>query len=156
MLPEVGEPETRFRVEEPAAAVMVTDVALNAAQFRVTFWPLLMAFVFAEKVIVGGTFFRPPQAAAPQIAAISVPQEIQRTASFLMLSYFVSPKFDRARIRCHNPLPWLPLPAKARVSYLLRATLPARVEHGKENFLESRFDPDGDADLVAFSGMGCP
>lgn len=109
MLPEVGVPETTFRVEDPAVAVIVTEVALNDVQFRVTLWPLLIAFVLAEKVIVGGTFFRPPQAKAPQMAAINVPQEIQRTASFLMPRYFVSPELNRARIRCPNLVLWLPL-----------------------------------------------
>lgn len=84
IVPDVGEPETIFRVEDPAVAVIVTDVALNDVQFRVTLWPLLMVFVLAEKVIVGGTFCNPPQAADPKIAANKVPQEMQRTASFLI------------------------------------------------------------------------
>jgi hypothetical protein len=67
-------------VEEPADALMVTEVALNACQFNVTLWPLLIAVVLAEKVMVGTAFFEElAQEEQPQIAAISAPQEIQRT-----------------------------------------------------------------------------
>ena len=80
MLPEVGEPETTFRVLEPAAAVMVTEVALNDCQFSVTLWPLLIVVALAEKVMVGAAFLGElAQEEQPQIAAISAPQEIQRT-----------------------------------------------------------------------------
>ena len=59
---------------------MVTEVALNACQFNVTLWPLLIAVVLAEKVMVGAAFFEElAQEEQPQIAAISAPPEIQRT-----------------------------------------------------------------------------
>lgn len=59
---------------------MVTDVALKACQFSVTLWPLLIAVVLAEKVMVGaGLFEDVAQEQQPQIAAIRAPQEIQRT-----------------------------------------------------------------------------
>jgi len=58
---------------------MVTDVALNACQFRVTLCPLLIEVVLAENVIVGATFLRPPHEAEPPIAAIRAPHKIQRT-----------------------------------------------------------------------------
>lgn len=52
--PATCELVVNVRVEDPAVAVMVTDVALPACQFRVTLCPELMEFVFAEKTRVGG------------------------------------------------------------------------------------------------------
>lgn len=80
-LPDVCEPLTTVRLEEPPDAVMITDVALKACQFSVTLWPLLIVVVLAEKVMVGAAFFEVlAQEEQPQIAAIRTPQEIQRTA----------------------------------------------------------------------------
>jgi hypothetical protein len=42
-----------LRVEVPAEAVIVTEVALNDCQFKVTLCPLLIVFVLAENVMVG-------------------------------------------------------------------------------------------------------
>jgi hypothetical protein len=42
------------RADDPAVAVIVTDAALVAFQFRVTLCPELIEFVFAEKTKVGG------------------------------------------------------------------------------------------------------
>jgi hypothetical protein len=79
-LPDVCEPLTTVRLEEPPDAVMITDVALKACQFSVTLWPLLIVVVLAEKVMVGAVFFELlAQEEKPQIAAIRAPQEIQRT-----------------------------------------------------------------------------
>lgn len=55
----VTEPPTfelviNVRADEPAVAVIVTDVALVAFQFRVTLCPELIELVFAEKTKVGG------------------------------------------------------------------------------------------------------
>jgi hypothetical protein len=59
---------------------MVTDVALKACQLSVTLWPLLIAAVFAEKVMVGAAFFEElAQEEQPQIPAIRTPHKIQRT-----------------------------------------------------------------------------
>jgi hypothetical protein len=44
----------KVRVEDPMLAVIVTDVALVACQFRVTLCPELMEFVLAENTRVGG------------------------------------------------------------------------------------------------------
>ncbi len=52
--PATCELDVNVRVEDPAVAVIVTDVALSACQFRVTLCPELMEFVFAEKTRVGG------------------------------------------------------------------------------------------------------
>jgi hypothetical protein len=79
-LPDVCEPLTTVRLEEPADAVMVTEVALKACQFSVTLWPLLIVVVLAEKVMVGAAFFEElAHEEQPQIAAIRTPQQIQRT-----------------------------------------------------------------------------
>ena len=79
-MPDICEPLTTVRLEEPAVAVMVTDVALKACQFSVTLCPLLIVVVLAEKVMVGAIFFMVlAQEEKPQIAAITAPQEIQRT-----------------------------------------------------------------------------
>ena len=60
--------------------MMVTEVALNACQFSVTLWPLLIAVVLAEKLIVAATFFEEvAQEEQPQIAAITAPQVTHRT-----------------------------------------------------------------------------
>lgn len=100
MLPEVGEPETTFRVEDPAVAVMVTELALNEVQLRVTLWPVLIAFVLAEKLISGGSFCNPPHAVTPHIAPNKIPQKMQRTASLLI------PKESASQIRpCGNQMP---------------------------------------------------
>ena len=55
----VTEPATfelviNVRADEPAVAVIVTDVALVAFQFSVTLCPELIELVFAEKTRVGG------------------------------------------------------------------------------------------------------
>lgn len=79
-LPDICEPLTTVRLEEPADAVIITDVALKACQFSVTLWPLLIVVVLAEKVMVGAIFFMVlAQEEKPQIAAITAPHEIQRT-----------------------------------------------------------------------------
>ena len=76
-----------LRVEEPAVAVMVTEVALNDCQFSVTLCPLLIEFVLAEKISVGPPLdFKPAQPTVAQTAAIKIPQEMQRTASFFIRS----------------------------------------------------------------------
>lgn len=79
-LPDICEPLTTVRLEEPADAVIITDVALKACQFSVTLWPLLIVVVLAEKVMVGAIFFMVlAQEEKLQIAAITAPHEIQRT-----------------------------------------------------------------------------
>ena len=79
-MPDICEPLTTVRLEEPADAVIITDVALKACQFSVTLWPLLIVVVLAEKVMVGAIFFMVlAQEEKPQIAAITAPHEIQRT-----------------------------------------------------------------------------
>ena len=91
-LPDNGVPLTTVRVEEPAAAVIVTEVALKACQFRVTVWPLLIVVALAENVMVGATFGfgMLPQEIVPQIETIRAPQKIQRTAC-LLIQFVQSP-----------------------------------------------------------------
>ena len=52
--PEASELVVRVRVDDPPFAVTVTDVAFVACQLRVTLWPALMEFAFAEKIKAGG------------------------------------------------------------------------------------------------------
>jgi hypothetical protein len=99
-LPDICEPVTILRVDDPAEAVMVTDVALNACQFSVTLWPLLIAVVLVEKVIVGAILApESPQAVKPHNAAIKAPQEIHRTA-WVFIRRCLSP-----RRSCANQMP---------------------------------------------------
>lgn len=80
-VPDICEPLTTLRVEEPADAVMVTEFALEACQLSVTLWPLLIETVLAEKVMVGAAFFELlAQDDEPQMATIRATNEIQRTA----------------------------------------------------------------------------
>jgi hypothetical protein len=84
-LPESCEPLTSVRLDEPAIAVIVTDVALDACQFSVTLWPGLSEFVLAERVMAGATFGSEfPHDAETNIAPIRIPQEIERNASFII------------------------------------------------------------------------
>jgi hypothetical protein len=51
--PEASELVVTVREVEPEEAVMVTDVAFVACQVKVTICPAVMAFVLADKIIVG-------------------------------------------------------------------------------------------------------
>ena len=84
MVPETCAPLTSVRLDEPAVAVMVTAVALVDCQFRVTLWPVFKEFALAERLMVGGSFLKPPHDTEPHIIAIRVPQEIQCNARFII------------------------------------------------------------------------
>jgi hypothetical protein len=85
MLPEACPPFTTVRLEEPAAAVMVTEVALVECQLSVSLCPLLMEAGLAERLTVGAAVaFVLPHEAEPYIAANKAPQEIQRNARLFM------------------------------------------------------------------------
>ena len=55
MLPEASELVVSVRVDEPAVAVIVTEVAFTACQVRVTLCPASMAAALAEKTSEGGS-----------------------------------------------------------------------------------------------------
>ena len=55
MLPEASELVVSVRVDEPAVAVIVTEVAFTACQVRVTLCPASMAAALAEKTSDGGS-----------------------------------------------------------------------------------------------------
>ena len=101
MVPESGDPFTILRVEDPADAVMVTDIALDACQVSVTLWPVLIEVELAERVTVGATFgLELPHEIEPQTANREAPQEIQRNGLLIIRRLRGLSGPDRARIRC--------------------------------------------------------
>jgi hypothetical protein len=80
--PDACELVVRVRVEDPAEAVIVTDVAPVACQVSVTLCPLVIDAVLAVSVTLGGelAFDEPAHEEKKQTANRRVPQEIQRTA----------------------------------------------------------------------------
>jgi hypothetical protein len=82
--PDACEVVVRVRVEEPAEAVIVTEVAFVACQVRVTPCPLLIDAGLAASVTLGAedevALEEPAQDEKPQTANRRVPEEIQRTA----------------------------------------------------------------------------
>ena len=82
--PDACEVVVRVRVEEPAEAVIVTEVAFVACQVRVTLCPLLIDAELAASVTLGAegevAFELLAQEERPQTANKRVPDEIQRTA----------------------------------------------------------------------------
>ena len=77
--PDACELVMRVRVEEPAVAVIVTDVALVACQVSVTLCPLLIEVGLAASVTLGAdgvAFEVPPHEERPQTANRRVPDEI--------------------------------------------------------------------------------
>jgi hypothetical protein len=83
-VPEACEVVVMVRVEDPAVAVIVTDVALEDCQVSVTFCPALMDVGLAERVTLGAdddvAFELLAQEEKPHTANNINPQEIQRTA----------------------------------------------------------------------------
>ena len=91
-LPATWELAITLRVELPAAAVMVTDVAFVLCQARVTLCPEIMDVGFADRVTVGA--FWPelrPQLHKPANASGIDPQKIQRT-DFVLIGFNTAPK----------------------------------------------------------------
>lgn len=81
--PDACELVVSVRVEEPAVAVMVTDVALLACQLSVTLCPLVIEVGLAESVTLGADDVAlevPAQEERPQMANSRIPQEIQRVS----------------------------------------------------------------------------
>lgn len=81
-VPDACELVVRVRVEEPAEAVIVTDVAFVACQVSVTLCPLLIEAGLAASVTLGAelAFDVPAQEENKQTANRRVPEDIQRTA----------------------------------------------------------------------------
>jgi len=82
--PDVCEVVVRVRVEEPAEAVIATEVALVACQVMVTLCPLLIDPGLAASVTLAAedevALELLAQEEKPQTANRRVPDEIQRTA----------------------------------------------------------------------------
>lgn len=83
-VPEPCEVVVRVRVEDPAVAVIVTEVAFEDCQVSVTFCPALMDVGVAKRVTLGAeddvAFELLAQEEKPQTANSRNPQEIHRTA----------------------------------------------------------------------------
>lgn len=81
--PDACELVVTVRVEEPAVAVMVTDVASVACQLSVTLCPLVIEVGLAASVTLGAddvAFEVPAQEERQQMANSRIPQEIQRAS----------------------------------------------------------------------------
>jgi len=75
--PDTCELVVTVRVEEPAVAVIVTDVALVDCQVRVTLCPVLMEVGLAARLTLGVddvALELPAQEEKPQIAKSRIPQ----------------------------------------------------------------------------------
>ena len=80
-VPDAFELDMTVRVDVPAVAVIVTEVAFVACQVRVTLCPAVIEVMLAEKVRVGvGVALRPvpPQALIPHKASGIIPLVSQR------------------------------------------------------------------------------
>ena len=101
-LPEAFELVVTVRVDEPAVAVIVTDVALADCQFSVTVCPALIAPELAENTRSGGPpLLSPLQLESANKATGIAPQVTQRNNFvFISLVALPSPK-ARATFRCH-------------------------------------------------------
>lgn len=81
--PDACELVVTVRVEEPAVAVIVNDVAFVDCQVRVTLCPVLMEVGLAASVTLGVDdvgLDEPAQEEKLQTAKTKKPQEIQRTS----------------------------------------------------------------------------
>ena len=91
--PDACELVVTVRVDEPAVAVIATEVALVACHVSVTLCPLLIDAVLAASVTLGAdeelAWEVPPQEDKPQTANSRVPDEIQRTAKQFIFLYAV-------------------------------------------------------------------
>ena len=81
--PDACELVVTVRVEEPAVAVIVTDVASVDCHVSVTLCPLVIDAELAASVTLGAevAFEGPAQEETPHTANSRVPEEIQRTAA---------------------------------------------------------------------------
>lgn len=103
-LPEACELVVTVRVDEPAVAVIVTEVALLDCQFSVTVCPALMAPELAENTRSGGLpLLNPVQPQRANRATGIAPQLTQRN-NFVFIFFLnlgtALPK-KRATFRCH-------------------------------------------------------
>ena len=100
-LPEACELVVTVRVDEPALAVIVTEVALADCQLSVTVCPALIAPELAEKTRSGGPpLLSPLQPESANKATGIAPQVTQRN-NFVFISLVALPSPKRATFRCH-------------------------------------------------------
>lgn len=103
-LPEAWDVPGSVRVELPAVAVIVTEVAFVVCQLRVTLCPALIEFTLAEKMRVGAALDPPTplQALSPHKANVIIPLVMQRILFLLILLYAGFPKLHSPELRCHS------------------------------------------------------
>ena len=83
MLPAACELVVTVRVLAPAVAVIVTESAFDDCQLRVTLWPDVMDFEFADSDTVGvngAALDVPEHEDKPHVARSTIPHKIQRIA----------------------------------------------------------------------------
>jgi len=92
MLPEASELVVSVRVDEPAVAVIVTEVAFTACQVRVRLCPASMAAALAEKTSEGGSeLLTPLQPDSHNNATAIEAQVTQQRILFLMVDFVALP-----------------------------------------------------------------
>jgi hypothetical protein len=96
-VPEACGVEATVRVELPAVAVTVTEVALVVCQLSVTLCPALIEFAFAEKTSVGARPARPLQALSPHKTSGIIPPVMQRSLFLLICFTPVFPVYTRRK-----------------------------------------------------------
>lgn len=83
ILPVACELVVTVLVWAPAVAVIVTELAFDDCQLRVTLWPDVIDFEFADSDTVGvdgAAFDVPEHEAKAHIARSTIPHKVQRTA----------------------------------------------------------------------------
>lgn len=106
MLPDACELVVTVRVEDPAVAVIVTDVAFTVCQFKVTLLPASIDAALAEKISVGASpLLSPVQPEKDNRASGIAPQVTQRNNLVFILRFrdAALPK-ERATFRCTSLL----------------------------------------------------
>jgi len=117
-LPEAFELVVTVRVDEPAVAVIVTDVALADCQFRVTVCPALIAPELAEKTKSGGPpLLSPLQPESANKATGIAPQVTQRN-NFVFISLVALPSPKACDIQMPLPIPELAAIGLKRIRHL--------------------------------------
>jgi hypothetical protein len=86
-VPEACELVIRVRVDDPAVAVIVTELASTARHVKVTLCPGLTELLLAVKTMLGGLFASPEQAESPHKAIGTINQIIQRQLLFVIALY---------------------------------------------------------------------
>lgn len=104
-LPEGCELVVTVRVDEPAVAVIVTEVALAVCQFSVTVWPASIAPELAENTRLGASALLSPVHPENDNKATGIAPQVTQRNNFIFISLFVALPSPQA---CDTQMP-LPL-----------------------------------------------